>query len=285
MSVSTRVLRYAASTFGRSTSLCKCPLVGTQAPLAAAVNLVTPMSSVQKRNMAMRLELTEHGIVWRRPKYVPSWKPEKSGDLETNKDVDKSRPISSLLCVKEALESVDEDTQRLLSLEFHKKKQSNKVVRDDLLKKIRRHQYDIGSMEVQIANMTCRIRNWQTVMEREKKNIVMKVKLQELIDKRKKYLKHLRRMDYKRFEWLIETLGILYRPPPVNFRWVTRKQSLKKLVRLHYYDIRKERLEEYRKVLEAKKDPFLKEKEETLKWIAETEQKLGLPVTVEIKNN
>jgi len=232
--------------------------------------------------MAMRLELTEHGIIWRRPKYVPSWKPEKSGDLETKKDVDKSRPIPSLLCVKEALESVDEDTRRLLSLEFHGKKQSNIVIRNDLRKKIRRHQYDIGSMEVQVADMTCKIRNLQNCMEQSKKDIILKVTLQELIDKRKKYLKHLRRMDYKRFEWLIEKLGILYRPPPKYFRWVTRKQSLKKLVRLHYFDLRKKRLEEYRKVLEAKKEPFLKEKAETLKWIAETEKKLGLPVSVEI---
>lgn len=283
MVVSIRVLRYAASTFGRSTSLCRSPLVATQTPLAAAGNLVNPMSNVQKRHMAMRLELTEHGIVWRRPEYVPSWKPEKSGDLKTQKEVDKSRPISSLLCVKEALESVDEDTRRLLSLEFHRKRQSNKVIRDDLLKKIRRHQYDIGSMEVQIANMTSRIRNWQNLMEKDKKNTIIKVKLQKMIDKRKKFLKHLRRMDYKRFEWLIERLGILFRPPPVYFRWVTRKASLKKLVRLHFYATRKERLDEYRKILEAKKEPFLKEKTETLKWIAETEQKLGLPVSVEMK--
>lgn len=282
---SIRVLRFAASTFGRSTSLCRSPLVTTQTPLVAAANLVTPISNVQKRHMAMRLELTEHGIVWRRPEYVPSWKPEKSGDLETYKEVDKSRPIRSLLCVKEELESVDEDTRRLLSLEFHRKRESNKVVRDDLLKKIRRHQYDMGSMEVQIANMTCRIRVAQQVMEKDKKNVVIKVGLQELIDRRKKYLKHLRRMDYKRFEWLIERLGILFRPPPIYYRWVTRKASLKKLVRMHYYATRKERLDEYRKILEAKKEPFLKEKTETLKWIAETEKKLGLPISVKISNN
>jgi len=89
-------------------------------------------------------------------------------------------------------------------------------------------------------------------------------------------------MDYKRFEWLIERLGILYRPPPAYFRWITRKTSLKKLVRMRYWSTRHERLEAYRKVLEAKKEPFMKEKAETLKWIAETEQKLGLPVSVEV---
>jgi len=53
---------------------------------------------------------------------------------------------------------------------------------------------------------------------------------------------------------------------------------------MHYYTTRKERLDEYRRILEAKKEPFLKEKAETQKWIAETEQKIGLPVSVEVSS-
>jgi len=284
MAASVRLLRSAVSTFARMNGTgCRSTLL-TQTPLAGADNLGIPMVYVQKRHMAMRLELTEHGIVWRRPEYIPSWKPEKSGDLEAIKKVDESRPISSLLCVKDALESVDEDTRRLLSLEFHPQKESTKVLRNDVLKKIRRHQHDVGSMEVQIASMTVKIRVWQKIVANDKKNKDVRVKLQELIDKRKKYLKHLRRMDYKRFEWIIERVGILYRPPPEFFRWITRKTSLKKLVRMHYYTTRKERLDEYRRILEAKKEPFLKEKAETQKWIAETEQKIGLPVSVEVSS-
>ncbi|CAL4061218.1 unnamed protein product, partial [Meganyctiphanes norvegica] len=250
---------------------------------AAAAPRSRPVPAVvQRRHMAMRLELTENGIVWRRPTYVPSWKPEKSGDLETNKEVDKSRPIRSIMCAQEALESVDEDTRRLLSLEFHSQREGNKVILDDVLKKIQRHQYDDGSMEAQIAKMTVKIRVWQKTVAQNKKDTEMRVKLQELIDKRKKTLKHLRRMDYKRFEWLIQRLGILYRPPPEYFRWITRKTSLRKLVRIHYHTTRKERLKEYREILEAKKEPFLREKAETQMWIAETEQKLGLPVSVEV---
>jgi len=286
MAASVRLLRCAAtSAFGRNmtTSLCRSSVL-TQRPLVATLNQENPVTFVQRRHMAMRLELTENGIVWRRPTYVPSWKPEKSGDLETNKEVDKSRPIRSIMCAQEALESVDEDTRRLLSLEFHSQREGNKVILDDVLKKIQRHQYDDGSMEAQIAKMTVKIRVWQKTVAQNKKDTEMRVKLQELIDKRKKTLKHLRRMDYKRFEWLIQRLGILYRPPPEYFRWITRKTSLRKLVRIHYHTTRKERLKEYREILEAKKEPFLREKAETQMWIAETEQKLGLPVSVEVPN-
>lgn len=52
----------------------------------------------------MRLELTEHGIVWRRPEYVPSWKPEKSGDLELHQDPEKTSPCLEVLAAKDALD-------------------------------------------------------------------------------------------------------------------------------------------------------------------------------------
>jgi len=280
MSASVRLLRSAVSTFSRVNGLCRSTLI--QTPLAGAGNPGFSLAYVQKRHMAMRLELTEHGIIWRRPTYIPCWKPEKSGDLKEFEDVDKRRPNLSVECAKDALESVDEDTRRLLSLEFSPQRQSNIVQKRDVAKKIRRHQYDIGSMEVQISNMTCKIRVLQKRVAANKKHTEMRVHLKELIDRRRKYLKKLRRMDYKRFEWLLESLGIMFKPPPDYIRWITRKASLKKLVRLRYFDNRRERLEAYRKILEAKKEPFLKERAETLQWIAETEQKLGLPISVEV---
>lgn len=42
------------------------------------------------------------------------------------------------------------------------------------------------------------------------------------------------------------------------------------------------KLNEYKESLERQKEPFLKEKAETLKWIAETEKSLGLPVSVTV---
>ena len=62
--------------------------------------------------------------------------------------------------------------------------------------------------------MTAGIRNIQQVMEDFPRNKTAKVNLKELIDRRKKFLKYLRRWDYKRFEWLLEKLNLVYKPPP-----------------------------------------------------------------------
>ncbi|XP_076042587.1 28S ribosomal protein S15, mitochondrial [Oratosquilla oratoria] len=237
----------------------------------------------QRRNYAMRLELTEYGIIWRRPTYVPSWKPEKSGDLKRNETLDLSAPVQDLQVVKEKIDGVDEITKRLLSLEFAPAKQRNKALKTQVRKAISRHKHDVGSLEVQIAHLTVEIRNLQKKMEECKKNIHLKVNLHETIDRRKKLLRHLRRMDYKRFEWLLNELNILYRPSPRYIRWITRKASLKKLVRMKAHEIREAKLKTYKAKLEAQKAPFLKEKEETYKWIAETEKSLGVPVTVPVE--
>jgi len=177
MAASVQLLRSAVSTFTRMNGVFRSTLAQTH--LAGAANHGFPLTYVQKRHMAMRLELTEHGVIWRRPEYVPSWKPEKSGDLKENEEVDKTRPIRSVMCAKDALESVDEDTRRLLSLEFSSKRESNAVLKDDVLKKIRQHQYDNSSMEVRIANMTLNIRHMQKTVAKNKKNTILRVKLQE----------------------------------------------------------------------------------------------------------
>lgn len=228
----------------------------------------------------MRLELTEHGIVWRRPEYVPSWKPEKSGDLDLHTDPDEGHARLQVLPSKWAMDEVDDITKKLLSLKFSTHDEFMKIARYKTMRKIQRHQYDTGSLEVKIAMLTVKIRNLQRATFQWKKNTQERVRLLELIDRRKKLLKNLRRMDYRCFEWLLEELNILYRPFPRSYTWITRKDSLKKLVKMHGEDLRKKRLEAYQAALELQKEPFLKEKAETLQWIAETETSLGLPVSV-----
>lgn len=51
-------------------------------------------------------------------------------------------------------------------------------------------------------------------MEIHPRNVSVKVFLKELIDKRKKYLKLLRKWDYKRFEWVLERLNLTYTAEP-----------------------------------------------------------------------
>ena len=54
------------------------------------------------------------------------------------------------------------------------------------------------------------------------------------------------------------------------------------MVDIHCEKIVAAKLEAYRKHLDSLKRPFLEEKLKTLKWIAKTEKKLGIPCTVEI---
>lgn len=239
-----------------------------------------------QRHYAMRQELTEHGIVWRRPEKVPSWKPEKSGDLQLYKEPDEGRLQIKFLPAKEAWEKADDVTKHLLTLKFGNKDEKLKATQYDFMRDVQRHQYDTGSMEVTIAMLTARIRKAQeellTTTKGKKKMVRKRVVLQEAIDRRKKLLKHLRRMDYKKFEWLLAKLDILYRPPPRYYRWVTRKISLRKLVFLHGKRVMETRMEEYRLELEGKKDAFVLEKRETLAWIAQTEASIGIPVSVKV---
>ena len=62
--------------------------------------------------------------------------------------------------------------------------------------------------------MTAEIHRLQEHMQNHPRNMRSKVVLKEKIDKRKKYLKRLRTWDYKRFEWILEKLNLIYKPSP-----------------------------------------------------------------------
>ncbi len=50
-------------------------------------------------------------------------------------------------------------------------------------------------------------------MEKNRTDIICKVALKELIERRNGFLKHLRRFDYKRYEWLLEKLDLVFYAP------------------------------------------------------------------------
>lgn len=111
-----------------------------------------------------------------------------------------------------------------------------------------------------------------------------KVFLHELIDKRKKHLKYLRGWDYKRFEWLLEELQIMYKPAPEHSHGITRKESLRKLTDKYCDDIKRERLSEYRSLMEHEKSAFLEEKLRSLQFIREEELSVGKEPTITQEN-
>lgn len=128
--------------------------------------------------------------------------------------------------------------------------------------------------------MTARIRHLQEYMEKHPRNTRAKVYLKELIDKRKRFLRYLRRWDYKRFEWALEKLDLVYKPYPSQFHWITRKDSLRKLTDSHCENIREERLKAYRKELEDQQIAFLERKAKNLELIRSEQVELKIPVTV-----
>lgn len=101
-----------------------------------------------------------------------------------------------------------------------------------------------------------------------------------MIDQRKKHLKYLRRWDYKRYEWLLENLNIVYKPFPAEIHSVTRKYSLRQLTQKYCDEIRQEKLVTYKLQLESEQTAFLEEKVQALQFIRDEQMKCNVEVTV-----
>lgn len=128
--------------------------------------------------------------------------------------------------------------------------------------------------------MTVEIRALQEIIEQHPKNRRVKVPLKEKIDKRKKFLGYLRCWDYRRFEWILEKLNLVYKPCPEKFHWLARKESLRKLTTTHCENVRSERLAAYRKELEAQQLEFLENKIKDLEFIRSEQIECKVQVTV-----
>lgn len=212
-------------------------------------------------------------------KYERKKKPEmiyKSGDNEGPKEVDLSRPLLGYE-KSEELKTADETVKKLFSLEFANHREVLKAQINEMLDKVRRHPLDVSSIETRIAHMTVRIRNLQVHMKSQSgKDKSAKVVLKELIDERKKRLKLLRKADYQRFEWLLGVINVTYHPPPRFFYSPTRKGTLRSMTREHCIQLRQKKIEAYREALKVQQAVFLKEKEETLKWIQQQEKEMNI---------
>ncbi|CAH1118449.1 unnamed protein product [Phaedon cochleariae] len=228
------------------------------------------------RNYAFKSDLK---IKWVRPEVIPSYKPGKSGDLGGVPPIEKQQFMLDFKNSKE-LQTANENVKKLFTLEFAPKKFTNRIYFSSLIEQVKRHDYDVGSIEVKMAKWTGVIRAFQDIMERFPTNRRLKVKLKELIDKRKKHLKYLRRWDYKKFEWLLATLNLEYKPHPPKYHSITRKESLQKLTDKYCEDIVQSRLKQYHSQLEIEQIAFLEEKIRTLAFIRDEEKHCGVQHTV-----
>lgn len=178
------------------------------------------------------------------------------------------------------LENSSEIVRKLFTLEFSPRKRTIDSYKLKTMKTVQRHEFDFATHEAKLARWTAIIRSLQQVMENYPRNRVLKVHLQELIDKRKKNLKHLRRWDYKRFEWILEQLDLEYKPQPLNHYKVSRKDSLRKLTDEYCDKIRQDRLDTYRQELRNAQPAFLEEKIRTLEHIRTEQEECGVTPTV-----
>lgn len=234
------------------------------------------INNTTQRNYAFKSDLK---IKWVRPAKIPCYKAVVSGDLKSKPEVDYNRYQIEFRNCKE-LEDADEIVQRLFKLEFASHKKIVQSYLKDLTDSVQRHPFDRGSIESRIARWTGAIRAWQEIMESHPYNKTVKIKLKELIDKRKKHLKYLRRWDYKKFEWLLENLDLVYKPYPKQHLPVTRKESLRKLTDKYWKDTVQDKLNEYKLVLQEQQPAFLEEKIRSLEFIRAEQQSCGVTVTI-----
>ncbi len=78
----------------------------------------------------------------------------------------------------------------------------------EIIERFQKHEKDTGSVEVQIAILTERIRYLTEHLKVHRKDIHTRYGLQKLVSKRKRLLKYLKREDYQKYQQLLKELGI-----------------------------------------------------------------------------
>ncbi|XP_066586086.1 small ribosomal subunit protein uS15m [Prorops nasuta] len=218
-------------------------------------------------------------IEWLKPEPIPFYKPERTGDYGISIDLKETDLINYFNNVPEVLNS-DEKVKSLFTLKLNPRKEVVNLKREKIIALVKRHNLDRGSAEVKIAAMTVEILQLLEIIEEHRGNKKMKTFLKELIDKRNKYLKYLRKWDYKRFEWILEKLNLVYKPAPLYPKAPTRKDSLRKLVKEHCDNLINSKLNAYKEELKCQQEMFYKEKAEKLAFIRAEEIACGVTPTV-----
>ncbi|XP_071874170.1 28S ribosomal protein S15, mitochondrial [Bombus fervidus] len=245
--------------------------------LSTRVNNVYMFGGYLSRGMAQTID--DYKIKWTRPVKIPSIDPRQTGDLGLKVSV-KPTDIKNNYQNSKELQDADEIVKKLFTLDFQPKKESKYLERERIIGLVKRHICDRGSTEVKIAAMTCEIQYLQKYMEKHPKNVKTKVFLKELIDKRRKLLKHLRKWDYRRFEWLLERLNLIYVAQPEVLGAVSRKNALRQLTKNYCDGIIQQKLDVFKTELRERQKVFFTQKVKNLEYILEEEKKYGLEPTV-----
>jgi len=232
-------------------------------------------------------------VKWQRPVTIQTCNPEISGD-EGGLDslgfssIDVTQPRVALQG-SHALAVAPEEVKRVTSLDFARRRDMLDKLSQEVVKSVQRHPRDFTSIEVCIALKTVKIRNAQHELIKQwpYKNQPMKHRLTHMVSSRRNMLRILRESDYKKYEWLLEKLKLLYKPMPWDAEPgrdvkenIARKKSIEKLTDMWCDELQRHRLTAYRKKLEAQQPEFLRRKADSLEKIMNTERELGIEMTV-----
>lgn len=84
----------------------------------------------------------------------------------------------------------------------------NSAEKAEIVNEYKRGDKDTGSPEVQVSLITGRIKYLTEHFKTNKKDFHSRRGLQELVNKRRKLLKYLKRNDQNRYQTLIQSLGL-----------------------------------------------------------------------------
>lgn len=149
-------------------------------------------------------------------------------------------------------QTTDDLVRRLLSLELASHSEKLQLKTEQLIAKVQRDKNDRNSVEVRVAILTARIRNYQEHLQKHHKDKANKRRMLMAIDQRKKLLKNLRLVRYDAFEKVCEELGITYTFPPEYYRRVTRRWLAKKAFCIKVFnEVQKEKAEKRLKMKQS----------------------------------
>ncbi|KAM3614088.1 uncharacterized protein V6R79_009958 [Siganus canaliculatus] len=150
------------------------------------------------------------------------------------------------------VQTTDDVVKRLLSLELASHSEKLHLKKEQLVAKVQRDESDRSSVEVQVALLTAKIRNYQEHLQKHHKDKANKRRMLMAIDRRKKLLKNLRLVHYDAFEKVCEQLGITYTFPPEYYRRATRRWLAKKAFCIKVFkEVQKQKAEQKLKLKQS----------------------------------
>ncbi|XP_059911303.1 small ribosomal subunit protein uS15m [Gadus macrocephalus] len=134
-----------------------------------------------------------------------------------------------------AAQTTDDLVRRLISLELACHSDKLRLKKEQLVQKVRRDENDRSSVEVKVAVLTARIRNFKEHLQKHHKDKANKRHMLLAVDQRKKLLKRLRLVNHEAFQRVCTLLDISYSFPPEYYRPATRRWLAKKALCMKVY--------------------------------------------------